>query len=280
MSAPTAPKNIYDRDLSRGFRLSVAVHIGLALLILIKAVVLPGNPVPMVPTLRVDVVGLPDLLKQDLKKAPDARANSDAIKEALKQAEESAKKITPPKPLPKVAEPVEKAEPNEMVLKPKQIQTAKREKEKTKEKHREKKLFSALNRIRALEKIRDDVKSHKPATANSTLIKGNKLSKGSSLSGDAIESDIANYFDSVRERLQDNWEIPIWFKNQGFTAKVQIFIDRSGRLRNFRFVKPSGNAQFDDAVKRTISESQPFAIPPDDVLSTVLVDGILVGFPL
>jgi TonB family protein len=282
MAYPAAPKSKYDRDLGRGFRLSVAAHIALALFILIKAVILPGKPVPLVPTLRVDMVGLPDLLKQDLKKAPDARANSDAINEALKQAEESAKKIQPPKPLPKVAEPVEKAEPNEMVLKPKQIQTAKREKEKPKEKekHREKKLMSALNRIRALEKIKDDVKSHKPATANSTLIKGNKLSKGSSLSGDAIESDVANYYDSVRERLQDNWEIPIWFKNQGFSAKVQIFIDRSGRLRNFRFIKPSGNAQFDDAVKRTVSESQPFPIPPDDVISTVLVDGILVGFPL
>jgi TonB family protein len=280
MSVPAAPKNTYDRDLNRGLRFSVAAHITLALLILIKAVVLPGKPIPLVPTLRVDVVGLPDLLKQDLKKAPDARANSDAINEALKQAEESAKKIQPPKPLPKVAEPVEKAEPNEMVLKPKQIQTAKREKLKENEKHREKKLLSALNRIRALEKISDDTKPHKTAAASSTLIKGNKLSKGSSLSGDAVESDVANYYDSIRERLQDNWEIPIWFKNQGFTAKVQIFIDRSGRLRNFRFIKPSGNAQFDDAVKRTISESQPFPIPPDDVVSTVLVDGILVGFPL
>lgn len=279
MAFPAAPKTTYDKDFGRGFKLSVAAHVGLALLLIIKAVVLPGKPITMVPTLRVDVVGLPDLLKQELKKAPDARAN-DAIEKALKQAEESAKKIEPPKPAkaPKEAAPVEKAEPDELVLKPKQIQTAKREKEK--EKHREKKLLSALNRIRALEKISDDTKPRKTAAASSTLIKGNKISKGSSLSGDAVESDVASYYDSVRDRLQDNWEIPIWFKNQGFSAKVQIFIDRSGRLRNFRFIKPSGNAQFDDAVKRTVSQSQPFPVPPEDVVSSVLVDGILVGFPL
>jgi colicin import membrane protein len=279
MAFPAAPKTIYDRDFGRGFRLSVAAHVALALLLLIKAIVLPGKPIPLVPTLRVDVVGLPDLLKQELKNAPDARANSDAIEKALKQAEDSAKKVEPPKALPKTKEPVEKAEPDEMVLKPKQIQVTQRDKLREKEKHREKKLLSALNRIRALEKISDEVKPHKTG-ANATLIKGNKISKGSSLSGDAIQSDVASYYDSIRDRLQNNWEIPIWFKNQGFSAKVQIFIDRSGRLRNFRFIKPSGNAQFDDAVKRTVSESQPFPVPPDDVVSTVLVDGILVGFPL
>lgn len=279
MAFPVAPKSAYDKDFGRGFKISVAVHVGLALFLLIKAVVLPSKPVMLAPTLRVDVVGLPDLLKQDLKKAPDAHADN-AIEKALKQAEEAAKKIEPPKPIkaPKEPAPVEKAEPDELVLKPKQIQTAKREKEK--EKKREKKLLSALNRIRALEKISDDAKPRKTAASSSTLIKGNKISKGSSLSGDALESEVASYYDSVRDRLQDNWEIPIWFKNQGFSAKVQIFIDRSGRLRNFRFIKPSGNAQFDDAVKRTVSESQPFPAPPEDVVSTVLVDGILVGFPL
>jgi colicin import membrane protein len=275
-AVPAAPRSNYDRDISRGFKLSIFAHIALALVLLVKTVAFPGKSIIIPPTLRVDVVGLPDLLKQDLKKAPDARAD-EAIQKALKQAEEAAKKIEPPKPVkaPKAPEPVEKAEPDEMVLKPKQIQAANKEKEK----RREKKLMSALDRIRALEKISDDTKPRKTA-ASATLIKGNKISKGSSLSGDARESDVANYFDSVRDRLQNNWEIPIWFKNQGISAKVQIFIDRSGRLRNFRFIKPSGNAQFDDAVKRTISESQPFPLPPDDVVSTVMVDGILVGFPL
>jgi TonB family protein len=273
-------KGSEDRDFRRGFRLSIVAHLAVAFAILIKAVVLPNKPVTIVPTLRVDVVGLPDLLKQDLKKGADARASQEAINKALKQAEEAARKIEPPKPmkLPKASEPVEKAEPNEMVLKPKQIQAEKNEKENTK--HREKKLMSALHRIRALDKISDEVHPKKPTSEGATLIKGNRISKGSSLSSDAVESDVANYYDSVRDRLQDNWEIPIWFKNQGLSAKVQIFIDRNGRLRNFRFIKPSGNPQFDDAVKRTISESQPFPAPPEDVISTVLVDGILVGFPL
>src|SRR5437764_1266782 len=108
MSAvPAPPKSAYDRDLSRGFKISVIAHIALALFLLIKTVVFPGNPVPIIPTLRVDVVGLPDLLKQELKNVPQAQS-SEKMQEALKQAEESAKKIEPPKPV--IAPPVEKAE--------------------------------------------------------------------------------------------------------------------------------------------------------------------------
>ena len=211
----------------------------------------------------MDIVGLPDQLKQELKTAPPVAETKPAEKpaEPQKQVEKA--------PVAK-AKPVEMAKPDEMVLNPKRAHE--------KELAREKKLKGALSRIKALESITDE--PHPKHSAPAVLIKGNKVSKGSSLSGDAKESDQANYYDAVRDRLQDHWEIPIWFKNQGLSAKVQIYIDRSGHLHGFKFIQTSGNAQFDDAVKRTVAESQPFLSPPESIASTVLINGILVGFPL
>lgn len=184
----------------------------------------------------------------------------------MKKAEVEAKKIKALKT------PVEKAAPDELVLKPKQAAHEKPAK-------REKKLRSALDRIKALEKIEDSESTNKPV-ARSAIVKGNKLSKGTSLSGDARESQDSGYYDQLRSKLQENWELPVWIARQNLDARIRIYIDSNGRMRNYRFVKASGNDQFDAAIKKTLEESQPFPRPPEDLASSMLVDGVLVGFPL
>jgi outer membrane biosynthesis protein TonB len=265
MNAPplSRPRLPSDRDYSVGLKWSFGAHIGVLALLLIKTVIFPSTTTPYVPTLRVDVVGLPDILKKDLKNAPISKDISDA----LKKAEQDAKQIKPAKlhPMP---ESKEMAKPDEMVLKP----TPKSNKM---SKQREKSLRAALDRMKALASIaREEEKTSSP------VIKGNAISKGSSLAGDAKESDQANYYDAVLTQLQGNWALPVWLSRQNLSAKVQVFIDARGRLHGFQFVKLSGNAQFDDAVKRALQESAPFSPPPADVADSVLVNGIIFGFPL
>jgi len=238
------------RELSRGVRLSLIAHGAIAALILIKSLVFPSKTIPFIPTLRVDIVGLPDVLKKDKFNQPIPAALPTPAKPAEKPREKSK------------AEP---ALPNEMVLKPKA---------KAEEAAREKKIKGALDRIKALQKINDDSEKA-PA-----VVKGNKISKGSSLSDDARESDQASYYDQIRDKLQQNWELPVWLSRQDLSARVQLMIDSRGILRGFRFIKASGNAQFDEAVKKTIKDSQPFPIPPTDIAGSLASNGILVGFPL
>ena len=144
-------------------------------------------------------------------------------------------------------------------------------------KDRELKLKGALARIKALNSISAS-ENDKPQ--KSVIIKGNKLSQGASLSADAKESAEASYLDTLRTRLQENWELPVWISRQNMSAQVQVFIDSRGRVRSYRFIKASGNAQFDSAIKKTLEESQPFPSPPLDIASALLGDGILIGFPL
>jgi outer membrane biosynthesis protein TonB len=234
------------QNYSQSFKYSLIAHLSLIAFVILKSFVFPGKPIPYTPALRVDLVALPDLLKKDLKFIPPTPPA--ATKEKPKEKEEIVE---------------EKAEEEEAV-----ITTKKKD-------ARENKIKNALARIKALDKISEESK-----TPPSPIIKGNAISKGTSLSGDAKETAMTSYYDLVRNKLQENWSLPVWVARQEFSCQVQIFIDMRGRISRYRFSKVSGNAQFDEAVKKTLKISQPFPPPTEDIASTVLVDGILVGFPL
>lgn len=254
--ALTPPRS---EEISRGLRWSLTFHLVVFGIIVFKTLVFPGTPIAFTPALRVDIVGLPDILKKDLSQIPKTPPAEEPKK---------AEPIPPPPPVKtKAPPPKEMAEPDEMVLKP----TAQQEKT------REKKMKSALDRIKALEKISEEEDDAKPAGA---VIKGNKVSKGTSLSPDAKEAAEASYYDAVRDKLQENWALPVWLARQKLDAQVLIRIDPTGHVSALSFMKLSGNAQFDAQVKKAVGDSQPFPTPPVSVIDAVGSRGVLVGFPL
>ncbi len=259
---PRRPREESQHDIKVGLRWSAGLHVGVALAILLKHLVFPGTAVTIPPTLRVDLVGLPDVLKKDkwkLNAQLDPKL-ADALRAAADQANE-IKKVELPK------SDADKPDPDELVMKREQAGD---------DIARQKKLKSSLARIKALLKVQtpDD------AAARAQPVKGNQLSRGTSLSGDAKESTEPSYYDHVRDRLQENWALPVWLSRQKLSARVQIFINRTGHLHTYRFLEFSGNTQFDEAVKRTITDSEPFVAPTSEVADAVFTDGIVVGFPL
>lgn len=241
--------------LKRALAVSGIAHGTVLLVVVLKSIIFPGEPVKYTPALRVDMVGLPDLTKQDLM---------DISKALPKEAPQE--KIAKPQPKEAVKE-------DELVLKPKK----KKEDAKKQEKAREDRMESALARIRALEKVRESARNEEEAAV---VIKGNKVSKGTSLSGDAKEAAEASYYDLVKDRLIENWALPPWLARQKYAAQVLITVNAQGRITAVKFLKPSGNAQFDDAIRATLKDSQPLPEPPEAVLATVENRGILLGFPL
>lgn len=224
-------------------------HAAIFVFIIVKSFIFPGEPLVISPpALRVDIVGLPDLLKKDLH----------VIKESapplVKEIKET-KKIE--KTSPMTTEPPPKAD--EMILNPKK--SAKKSK-----------IDSALARIRALEKMNE---SDEPV-----VIKGNQVSAGTSLSGDAREKSEAGYFDLIRDSLIEHWALPPWLARQKLSAQIQIRIDPAGRVLSSKFIKNSGNETFDAAILGTLRDSQPLPRPPKELLNSLSDDGIVVGFPL
>ncbi|MEN9723944.1 MAG: hypothetical protein RJB38_1930, partial [Pseudomonadota bacterium] len=178
--------------------------------------------------------------------------------------------------------------PQEMVLHSRKESIADRNRKRLKEilreqekdLKREKKMQSALERMKSLARIRSQVAERSSSRSDGLIIKGNQLSKGSSLSGDAVEQANANYYDLVRDKLQKSWELPVWLARQNLSATVEVFIDPKGLIRKYRFTKESGNPQFDEAVKRTLTQAQPFPRPPKEDEGALMAYGISLGFPL
>jgi colicin import membrane protein len=250
---------------------SLVAHGAIALFVVVKSLVFPGNPILVAPALRVDVVGLPDILKKDLSQVSKSLPQ-EALKEQLEDAAKQAQAVKPVE-VPKEAP----AAKDEMVLNPKKLD---KKAEKIEDAKREKKLESALARIRALERLKDKEETEREEANDAVVIKGNQVSKGTSLSGDARESAEAGYYDLVRERLIEFWSLPPWLSRQKLAAQVLITVDGAGNILSVKFVKTSGNPQFDEAIRATLRDSQPLPKPPAKIASTVSSEGIVVGFPL
>jgi colicin import membrane protein len=252
--------------IKKGIKWSLICHFVLLLMVIVKSIVLPGKAVPYIPTLKVDLVGLPDVLKKDLNRVARSQFDQD-ISKVLKQAEQKAKRIAEQKVPPAIKD--------EMVIKPKVAPhpiAPSDQASSTGKKSLEMKNKRALQRLKALSKIQD--------TSEVEVVKGNKISPGSSLSGDAREAATESYYDAVKDRLQENWALPAWIARQNLAAQVQIMIDARGQIRELKFVKSSGNPRFDEEVKRTLQESSPFPSPPDEIANSLVTNGILIGFPL
>ena len=235
MSRGAAPSELND-----GLRWSLLGHFVLALFVILKGTAFQGKPLRYVPTLKVDLVALPDQLKNQ-KVHPTLDQSKSDIHKILDAAETSANRIKTSSPVKDVAQQ------NEMILNARKVQT---------EKKIEKRNKRALDRIKALAKIQnssDDPIPEKTAPApKAVLIKGNILSPGSSLSGDAREASEANYLEILRDRLQENWTLPTWVARQSLSAQIQVFINSRGKLNGFKFVKPSGNPNL------TMRSKEPF----------------------
>lgn len=225
--------------LTHGIKWSVIFHLLILVFLVSKGILLPEKRIQYIPTLRVDIVGLPEILKKDLPGMSDDVSKG---KEADKSEMDTPSDDLSPKGKKAV---------------------------------RQKKMNTALAKIKALQKISQSLKNKPPA-----LIKGNIVSDGTSLSGEARESAEPNYFDKVLEQVKMNWTLPVWLARQNLSAQILIFIDSNGRIQGMKYVKKSGNQQFDDEVDRTLNSSQPFPPPPAQIAGSTLRNGILLGFPL
>jgi outer membrane biosynthesis protein TonB len=251
-----------DESFKKAIQLSIAAHIVLFVVLFLKTLILPSSPdvKEYLPSLKVDLVALPDQKAAEVTTPAPAPAAPEEIKAPEKPAEPVSEK-TSEKLADKKAEKT-KETPGDYSLK------KKKSKELAKEQARER-MQSALARIKALEKIRAGEQ-----------IKGNKIMTGSSAKGVLNENAETVYNDIVRDRISAEWELPQWLQDQNLTAKVLIRIDRRGVISLVRFIRTSGNAQFDTAVKRTLLAASPIPPPPISVLPSVSQEGIVLGFPM
>lgn len=240
-----------DLELKKMILKSIAFHVAIVLVFTVKAVFFPTDIPEYAPTIRVDLVGLPD------KRNPEeivVKPKIETPPQKQKQAETTKHQPSPATQAPS---------------------TSSAAKAPGAKKELAKEQSSAINRLKALSAIE---KLKQQEQAPSQQIKGNVISPGTALRGlNKLQFD--EYIGSIDAHIKNNWALPEWMLQQQLRAEVLVRIDSNGNLVERKFLKKSGNGDFDQRVWSAIEKSSPFPAPPDKFVDLVGVQGITFAFP-
>jgi len=243
---------------SRNLTISVIGHLAFLVMIFVRAVFIPSEPIEIRRAIRVDVVDLPMKMTEEQLK----------VSEAMPQPAKEAPRPEPVKAEPAKPEPVNISKPN-----PKPIPDLSKTQSNA---------IAKLKAMAALDKIKQDVgdakKAETKASKPATVVKGNQVSAGNSLTGmDKIEYD--KYFDDLEEKIRTQWSIPQWLADGDFKAQVQILIDERGYITKKVIRRTSGNDIFDGQVMAALEASSPLPPPPARLQGMLSTSGIILNFP-
>ncbi|MGZ3722737.1 MAG: TonB C-terminal domain-containing protein [Bdellovibrionales bacterium] len=241
-------------NFSRNVMISGLGHVGIVMLIFLRAVTMPSEHVEIRNAIRVDVVGLPQKM------------------ETLPEKVEVAPK---PAPAPATKEMPKKAEPVPVKTKIKEVSVKKKEVDFSKV---QKESLRKLKQQEMLEKIQKEVGKENSAKPKATVVAGNKLANGNALEGiDRIDYD--KYYDELKDKLHSSWSVPQWLADADFKAKVLVLIDERGYVVKKTMKVSSGNDIFDAKAMEAVDNSSPFPAPPARLRGLLSTNGIVFNFP-
>lgn len=240
----------------RNLMISLGAHALVALIIFVRAALVPSDPIIIRKAIRVDVVGLP-------QKMVEAKLPPPAPPEA---------KPVPAKP---AAEPVKTPAKTESKPKAPTVNLDKTKKADTTK--AQDKALARIKQMSALEKIQEELKQQKPNN-KPTAVAGNQISEGNSLEGLA-RIDYDRYLSDLESRVRASWSLPQWLADQPLKAQIQIFIDARGYVTKKVMRRSSGNEIFDAKVIEAIDANSPLPEPPANLRGALATSGIILNFP-
>lgn len=116
------------------------------------------------------------------------------------------------------------------------------------------------------------------------ILEGNKVSQGSSATGDSIaqaNAAFVSYVQSLPDRVRPNWKLPSYLKdNEKLRCRIRIFLDPSGKIIKTQVVESSGDSEFDSKALDAVRKSSPLPKPSQEFMSKAIGGNITLGFPL
>lgn len=231
-----------DDAFSRFVIYSLGAHIIVFSIFIMRAALVPSEPLEIRNAIRVDVIDLPDKITEN---APAAPAPVPKV--------EIKKPVHETKPIEKKPEAVKK---DAIAL--------------------QKKALEKLKALDAIDKFKKETAEQ--AKPKPTTFKGNVLNAGDSLTGlEKVQFD--SYFSSLRTHLNQHWSIPQWLEQADLRAQALVVLDAEGFVVRKQILKSSGNDIFDGHVLDAIEKSSPFPAPPERLKGIMNMRGILLNFP-
>jgi len=94
-----------------------------------------------------------------------------------------------------------------------------------------------------------------------------------------VPSNYDEYLLAVKTLIRRNWKVPRWMEKSEYQAVISLVIKTDGSIDNLSVNESSGNSLFDNLAISAIENSTPFPAPPITVQETLQNDGITLSFP-
>jgi len=80
-----------------------------------------------------------------------------------------------------------------------------------------------------------------------------------------LPPELREYFRRLEEAVREAWVLPepVAREAGNLMVELRIVIERDGRVSDTRVERSSGNAYFDDSVRRAIRKASPLPVPPE-----------------
>lgn len=220
---------------------SLAVHLTLIFAVAIKNLIFESDTIVVPPSMRVDLVALPDKPTEEPVSKPAAT----------------------PKTAPK---PQAKPEP----AKPKPVENVK---------DTQKRALEKLKALNSIDKIKNEVEASKEKAAEQEapkpkVVKGNIVSSGSGFSG-LSQLRVSEYIEDLKAKIHEHWAIPQYLSDSNLKASILIDLDERGNLVRREVYATSGNSVFDSSCMAAVANAAPFGPPPNELKSA----RIMIRFP-
>ncbi len=146
--------------------------------------------------------------------------------------------------------------------------------------------FSKSLKILGKSKIRrKKIKNKKIDTKKlrSLILKGNIVKSGNSTEGRAltnIQDDWFEYARRVRDKVKKNWELPSYLLSEKDKVKINILLNESGDLVEYKIIVKSSSDDFVSYAIKAIKKAAPFAVPSNKVSKILQSSVITLVFPM
>jgi len=115
------------------------------------------------------------------------------------------------------------------------------------------------------------------------ILEGNKVSQGTMVVGDLnVESDtnFNNYLRLISQYIKPFWKLPSYLMGKDFKCRIRVFIAANGSILRSLVYESSGSKEFDEKALSSLKNIKYFPKPGKDILPRVVAGEILLGFPL
>ena len=113
------------------------------------------------------------------------------------------------------------------------------------------------------------------------VLAGNQLSKGTARIGRGLQENeaFAAYLESLGNQVKKNWFLPHHLASENYQCRIRIYLNEKGKLLRANIVESSGNDEYDQLALEAVNRSVYFA-PDKEFAENVRNGHIILGLPL